>query len=63
MKMTVRIARLLVVGAIVLGPVAALASDEVRAVPELDPSMLIGGLALAGGAVALVVERFRNRKK
>ena len=31
--------------------------------PELDPGTLVGGLAVASGLAALVIERARRRKK
>ena len=60
MKMSLRMAA---AGVLLLAPAAAFAGFSQSSVPELDPSMIVAGLALAGGAAALVIERFRNRKK
>ena len=38
-------------------------TNSTTAVPELDPGTLLGGLAVAGGLAALVIERARRRKK
>ena len=32
------------------------------AAPEIDPAMAITGLGLAGGALAILLERLRSRK-
>jgi len=45
----------------VLAPGAAFAGTPT--VPELDPSMSVAGLALLGGAAALVIEHYRRRTK
>ena len=63
MRLVKRVASVVFAGALIASPVAALAGIPQSSVPELDPSMMVAGLALAGGAVALVIERFRNRKK
>jgi hypothetical protein len=38
-------------------------ATPVPTVPEIDPSLAIPGLALAGAGAALVLERIRRRRK
>ena len=64
MKDAFRVAGVLALIAFVLAPGAAFAGTVVLvSVPELDPSLGIAGLALLGGAAALVIERYRRRTK
>jgi hypothetical protein len=51
--------------AILAAPMAAFAGGligTVPAAPELDPSMAVAGLALAGGVMVYLVEGVRRRK-
>ena len=61
--------RSLFVSAIVLG--AALGVSHTAAIadsmlpppaPEIDPTMVVAGLGVAGGAIALIWERLRRRR-
>jgi len=61
--------RSLFVSAIVLG--AALGGSHTAAIadsmlpppaPEIDPTMVVAGLGVAGGAIALIWERLRRRR-
>lgn len=38
-------------------------ATPVDTVPEIDPSLAIPGLALAGAGAALILERIRRRRK
>lgn len=61
MKNTTRVVGALALIALVLAPGVAFAGTV--AAPELDPDLSIAGLALLGGAAALVIERYRRRTK
>lgn len=61
MKHTIRVVRALALIASVLAPGAAFAGTS--AVPELDPDLSLAGLALLGGTVAFVIERYRRCTK
>jgi hypothetical protein len=60
MKDASRVVALVALLVFVHAPGIALAGVTV---PELDPNLGIGGLALLGGAAAFVIERYRRRPK
>jgi hypothetical protein len=61
MRDALRVAGVVTLIAFVLAPGAAFAGTSTT--PELDPGMSVAGLALLGGAVAFVIERYRRRTK
>ena len=65
--MTNWLERSLLVMAIVLGAGLAIshtasAVTSIPSAPEIDPTMAVAGLGLAGGAAAIIWERLRSRK-
>ena len=61
MKDALRVAGVVALIVFVFAPRAVLAG--VPAVPELDPSLGVAGLALLGGTAAYIIERYRRRTK
>jgi hypothetical protein len=63
MRDTLRVAGVGALIVFVLSARAALAGAPPGIAPELDPGLSVAGLALLGGTVAFVIERYRRRTK